>query len=242
VMAASNRDLEQEVKERRFRQDLFYRLSVLPLTIPPLRRRVDDIPLFAERFLEHFGAAAGRHITSMNDDAMMAFVQHPWPGNVRELMNVVERAVLVSRGSSLSLEDLPEEFVGGTDGPQDVVPGPGPEEPEAVAADHEPAGTEPLETGAGSGGMEQAAGPVDVVLPAEPAPLANWMAAERHLVARPLRDVRRDAVEELERRYIHALLRVTGGRVGETARRAGIVPRSLYEKMRKYGLRKEDYR
>jgi DNA-binding NtrC family response regulator len=68
------------------------------------------------------------------------------------------------------------------------------------------------------------------------------MAADRELVARPLRDVKRDALEELEHRYLHALLRTTGGRVGETARRAGIVPRSLYEKMKKYGLRKEDYR
>ncbi len=242
VMAASNRDLEQEVRERRFRQDLYYRLSVLPLTIPPLRQRVDDIPLLAGRYLEHFGAAAGRQITSMDDDAMMAFVQHQWPGNVRELMNVVERAVLVSRGPSLSIEDLPAEFGGGADGPQGVVPGPGPEEPQAVAPDPGPAEPGPLEVGTGSGGTEQAAGAAAVALPAEPAPPANGMAADRHLVARPLRDVRRDAVEDLERRYLHALLRVTGGRVGETARRAGIVPRSLYEKMRKYGLKKEDYR
>ncbi len=84
--------------------------------------------------------------------------------------------------------------------------------------------------------------PGAVTRPGEAVAHANGISTDRHLVARPLRDVRKDAVEELERRYLHALLRITGGRVGETARRAGIVPRSLYEKMRKYGLRKEDFR
>ena len=266
VMAASNRVLELEVKEGRFRRDLFYRLSVLPLTIPPLRERVEDIPLLAGRFLEHFGAAAGGPVALMDGDVTAAFVRHHWPGNIRELMNVVERAVLVTQGSSLSLEDLPEEF-GGIAGGAGMSPVAAQGEPGIEAVDVQPGGEGLEATGAGirgtpaAGGSIAGGGPVVAGVPApsgglpvgaptaEPgtvAPTGAESAArkaqrDRALVVRPLREVRKDAVEELERRYLHALLRVTGGKVGETARRAGIVPRSLYEKMRKYGLNKEDY-
>jgi DNA-binding NtrC family response regulator len=226
VMAASNRDLEQEVKEGRFRRDLFYRLSVLPLTIPPLRARAEDIPLLAGRFLNHFSAAAGRHVTSMGDDTLRAFEKHHWPGNIRELMNVMERAVLVTRGHSLSMEDLPDDMSAGM---PDAEGGP----PDAGAGPESTGGQTP------SGGRPTGA---RVAAPGAVVPAARKAPGDRDLVARPLCDVRKDTVAELERRYLHALLRVTGGRVGETARRAGIVPRSLYQKMRKYGLRKEDYR
>ncbi len=240
VMAASNRDLELETKEGRFRRDLFYRLSVLPLTIPPLRERVEDIPLLAGRFLQHFGAAAGRHVTSMDDDTLRAFEQHRWPGNIRELMNVVERAVLVTRGMSLSMEDLPDDLSAGMPGGEEVAPlGAGP-----VAGAAEPLEAEPSAGQTPSGGLSPGAPAAEpgAVAAARAVPPARKAPGDRELVARPLRDVRKDAVEELERRYFHALLRVTGGRVGETARRAGIVPRSLYEKMKRYGLKKENYR
>jgi transcriptional regulator with GAF, ATPase, and Fis domain len=242
VMAASNRDLELEVKEGRFRQDLYYRLSVLPLTIPPLRERIEDIPLFTRRFLKEFGTANGRHMASIDGEVMDAFARYPWPGNIRELMNVVERAVLVSRGSSLTAVDLPVEFDAGmsdlaVDTPEVELSAAG---PPAVDAGPEGGIMAPVElTAAGtadSNGMEQPATPAAEALP------AGAMPVDRRLVSRPLRDVRQDAVENVERRYLHALLRITGGRVGETARRAGIVPRSLYDKMKKYGLRKEDYR
>jgi len=221
VMAASNRDLAREVKEKRFRRDLFYRLSVLPLTIPPLRERAEDIPVLAKRFLAQFSAADRQQVSAFEAEALEALARHRWPGNVRELMNVIERAVLVSRGEALGVEDLPEAISWEEVGEGQV--------------------STPERSDEGLNGIEEAGSFVGEGLPAA-APVAVAEPEDDGLLARPLREVRREVVEDLERRYLDAMLRATGGRVGETARRAGIVPRSLYEKMRKYGLHKEDYR
>ncbi len=107
VISASNRDLAKMVEEGSFRQDLFYRLVVFPITLPPLRDRREDIPLLVEHFLEKYARDAGKRLTRVEAQAMEAMTSHGWPGNVRELENVIHRTLLVSSGLELTFEDLP---------------------------------------------------------------------------------------------------------------------------------------
>jgi formate hydrogenlyase transcriptional activator len=104
VIAASNRDLALDVKEGRFRGDLYYRLNVFPIYVPPLRERQDDIPLLVWEFVKEFGALMGKDIRTIPRSSMEALKSHPWPGNVRELRNVIERAMIISDGSVLRIE------------------------------------------------------------------------------------------------------------------------------------------
>lgn len=107
VISASNRDLATMVEEGPFRQDLFYRLVVFPITLPPLRDRREDIPLLVEHFLEKYARDAGKRVTRVEARAMEAMASHGWPGNVRELENVIHRTLLVSSGLELTFDDLP---------------------------------------------------------------------------------------------------------------------------------------
>jgi transcriptional regulator with GAF, ATPase, and Fis domain len=106
VIAATNRDLEQEVREGRFRQDLFYRLNVYPLSVPPLRERPDDIPFLVQAIVQKFNKKLGKHIATIPQPAMHALQQYPWPGNVRELENFIERAMIITQDQTLRV-DLP---------------------------------------------------------------------------------------------------------------------------------------
>ena len=106
LIAATNRDLEREVREGRFRADLFYRLSVFPLTLPPLRSRPDDIPLLVWHFVARKQARLGRHIERVPERLMRAFRAYAWPGNIRELENVIERALILSTGPTLASDPL----------------------------------------------------------------------------------------------------------------------------------------
>ncbi len=106
VVAATNRDLRAAVAAKEFREDLFFRLSVFPIDIPPLRRRRGDIPLMAEAFLERYARELGRRELRLSDEAMRALAEHPWPGNVRELQNALERAAILCDGASIRPEHL----------------------------------------------------------------------------------------------------------------------------------------
>ena len=106
VIAATNRDLQSAVKDRTFREDLFYRLNVFPISIPPLRERVDDLPVLVWTFIDEFSKAFGKTIESISKDSLAALKRHAWPGNVRELRNVIERAVIVAKGPILVIETL----------------------------------------------------------------------------------------------------------------------------------------
>ena len=106
IIATTNRDLKKEVLAGRFREDLFYRLNVFPITLPPLRERPEDIPILAEHFLKTFTVRNRRSVEGFTEEAMRALTSHPWKGNVRELENVIERAVLVCRGRMIGVEDL----------------------------------------------------------------------------------------------------------------------------------------
>jgi two-component system, NtrC family, response regulator AtoC len=111
VIAASNRNLQAEVTERRFREDLFYRLNVFPLILPPLRDRIDIIPLLADYFLGRFSRQIGKKLKGIDAGAMAALRDYAWPGNVRELQNAMERAVILAQGS-VRCADLPDGIPG----------------------------------------------------------------------------------------------------------------------------------
>lgn len=196
VMAATNRDILEEVTERRFRRDLYYRLSVVTLELPSLRERVEDIPSLAESFVEDLSKRVGRKIDGIAPAAREALCAYAWPGNIRELINVIERAILLCEGDGITLKELPEEICG------------------------TPVGT-----------VAEAM----VLNGKEAEDLEKWL-------SKPLKEVRAAAVEKCERAYLAGLLAQTKGRIAQTAGRAGIEPRSLYEKMKRYGLRKEDFK
>ncbi len=198
LMAASNRDLESEVSEGRFRRDLYYRLSVVTLTIPPLRERREDIPVLVESYMDYLQPRVGCAAEGITDQALDALIQYSWPGNVRELINVIERALLLCDGGMIGPADLPETVRGGA-GPVGDEPGSAP------------------------------GGPIVGDLPEE------WLRM-------PWRRVRERFLADLEKGYIEGLLAATGGRVGQTAKRAGLSPRALYDKMKRHDLCKEDYK
>ncbi len=180
IVAATNRDLEAAVKEGRFRDDLYYRLNVIPIRLPPLRERPSDLPALLEHFLGSFARRYGRAPPTAPPELLAAAQAYPWPGNVRELRNLCERAVLMGWAA--------------------VAPILGAARAEAGAA----------------------AALVDPSL--------------------PLLEARQRLVERFEREYLTRLLREHRGRIGEVARAAGIAERNLYEKMKQYGLSREDYR
>ncbi len=107
IIAATNRDLEQEVAAGRFREDLFYRLNVVVLDIPPLRKRHGDIPLLSDHFLQHFARQNKRDVAGITPECMDLLIRYPWPGNVRELENAIERGVILMRGEYLDVGILP---------------------------------------------------------------------------------------------------------------------------------------
>lgn len=190
VIAATNRNLEEDVENGIFRKDLYYRLSVVRLQIPPLRLRNEDIPHLARKFVTDFKLKIRRDVHHISESAMEALCLYDWPGNVRELMNVIERSMLLCQGSTIKIEDLPTPF-------QTVS-----NASEVISDDsHLPEGWE-----------------------------------QQTLV-----DVMRLVHEQTEKRYLEMVLLQKNGRIKQTADHAGITTRSLYNKMRKYGLQKEDF-
>jgi two-component system response regulator AtoC len=126
-VAATNKDLFQEVEAKRFREDLYYRLSVIPIHIPPLRDRREDIPLLAKYFLDRYNREMGGKIARISAKAVDLLSEYPWPGNVRELKNLMERMVLMHPGPEILPDDLPPSFVAGSAGarpaqtPEEIV-------------------------------------------------------------------------------------------------------------------------
>jgi DNA-binding NtrC family response regulator len=194
VMAATNRDLEDEVAAGRFRSDLYYRLAVVTLAIPPLRERREDIPELVETYIQRFRIHLGREVTGCSPEAMEALVAHGWPGNVRELINAIERAVLLCAGSRIELHDLPRSIT---------------DRGEAIRL---------------------------------PAPLALDAPTPEEWLRRPLREVKESVIASVERRYVRELLRANRGRIGETAKEAGLNERALYALMKRHGLKKEEFK
>jgi len=110
IIAATNQDLEAMVEERRFRQDLFYRLNVIPIVIPPLRERRTDIPLLIDHFLNRFNQSKHTEVVGLDDEALRLLTEYDWPGNIRELENMMERLVVLKKQGILASEDLPQKI------------------------------------------------------------------------------------------------------------------------------------
>jgi DNA-binding NtrC family response regulator len=118
IVAATNRDLDLAIKEGRFREDLYHRLNVVPITLPPLRKRREDIPTLARHFLERFAKEVKKNLSEISEEALGKLSAYDWPGNVRELANVIERAVVLGQGPEIAPHDLPARIIAVQSEPQ----------------------------------------------------------------------------------------------------------------------------
>jgi DNA-binding NtrC family response regulator len=188
ILAATNRAPERAIRDGTLRQDLYYRLNVVSLAVPPLRDRSGDVPALARELLDAIRPRVHRpDVRGLSKAALSALESYAWPGNVRELINVLERAALLCDGPEITPADLPAAVTSGAP--------------------------------AGAAGSE-------------------W----DDLLDLTMGEARDELVERFEREYLERLLREANGGIGEAARRAGIDERTLYNKMRRYGLRKESFR
>jgi transcriptional regulator with PAS, ATPase and Fis domain len=110
VLAATNKDLRKEVETKRFREDLYHRLNVVPINLPSLSERPDDIPLLVNHFLKDFNLQFQKNFVTVSPEAMECLLKYPWPGNVRELQNMLLKSMLLAEGNTLTAEHLPEEL------------------------------------------------------------------------------------------------------------------------------------
>ena len=111
IIATTNRNLKKEIAEGNFREDLFFRLNVIPIEVPPLRDKLDDMPILVEHFMAKYCAETGKEINSIDDSVMRLFMKYHWPGNIRELENFIERAVVISKGKVLTGKEFPQSLV-----------------------------------------------------------------------------------------------------------------------------------
>ncbi len=123
VIAATNKDLQALVASGDFREDLFYRIQVFKISLPPLRERKEDIPLLVDHFINRFNRLRGKNISGLSDRAMRAFMRHTWPGNVRELENAIAHAFILCRGGLIELEHLPDPLRKGAAAESVTTPG-----------------------------------------------------------------------------------------------------------------------
>jgi len=214
VIAATNVDLEEMVRQQRFRADLYYRLHVVAIRLPPLRERMDDLPLIAVHLLEKHAAKMKRPVPHFSQPAVEAMLSYDWPGNVRELENVIQRALALTSSAEIGLEALPPRMAQGAPSDAPLAP------PNGVgrgAAEHAP---EPAQ--------RAAAGALDA-----PGPWSDDQTFRR---------AREIALTEFERRYFTRLLRRTEGNLSEAARLAGLDRSNLRRALARLGMRPEDWR
>lgn len=217
ILAATNRPLEQMVASRQFREDLFYRLNVVRIHLPPLRERREDIPLLVEYFLARFAREQNQTPRSLTAAALRALENYHWPGNVRELENVLRRATVIAKGEAILPEDLPPEVLEGAAGPVRAGAAPQPKPgPATGAASQAQAGT-----------SETAWDEEEVVHLARR--LFEW--ARRH----PDRKV----LPAVERELVVQALRETRDNQVRAARLLGITRATLRKRIEKYGIRRE---
>jgi len=214
VLAATSRDIRQMMLENKFREDLYYRLNVITIEIPPLRQRLEDIPLLAKRFMDRVNEQNGTKITSIAPNLVDAMQQYPWPGNVRELLNIIERMMVLSDKTQLEIDDLPS-FIRYPNG-KITVPAPG--MPAASATPSSTAGGAPATGGVATSAAATAA-PAEAAAPVEakPATLDEALATM--------------TLEDLENRAIAAALQRFNNNRTRAARALGISVRTLQRKL-----------
>ncbi|MEM9839249.1 MAG: sigma-54 dependent transcriptional regulator, partial [Pseudomonadota bacterium] len=209
VISATNRDLADAVKEGTFREDLFYRLNVFPVEVPPLRERREDIPSLIQHFISRYNAEEGRDVRGVRNEVMDVLVAQDWPGNVRQLENTIYRAVVLCEGNWLSADDFPTmaaafEEAGVQSGPPAVEAG----EAETFSIPSVSAApTSSTEDAAQTGGIEVFDG-------------------EGHL----------RSLHQIERDLIAAAIEMYRGQMSEVARRLGIGRSTLYRKVQEQGI------
>jgi len=207
LIAATNRDLLQEIEVQRFRKDLYYRLAVVPLVLPPLRERKSDIPMLSGHFIDKYNRRLNKKIEGITDEAMVALQAYAWPGNIRELENLMERVLLFADGPQIGLRDLPEPIRPGASTPMGA-----PAAPSAVAA----------------------SAPATA---SSPEPIAAPTVAEPGLGEGGLKEIIKQRSAELEKEIITKALEETGGNVTRAAKLLQISRKSLQTKMKEFGLR-----
>jgi len=178
IIASTNRDLEKEVAEARFRKDLYYRINVVRIVVPPLRDRLEDIPLLCYYFLAKYAKEFHKEVERFEPAVMEVFQYHRWDGNIRELENVVERAVAMAEGTSITLKELPREL-----------------------------------------------------RKVDPVPRTGGDLVPFHF-----------AKESFEKEYLRRVLEKAQGNVSLASRLAAIPRQNFYEKMKKYGIDKDNFR
>ncbi|WP_446007828.1 sigma-54 interaction domain-containing protein [Candidatus Electrothrix sp.] len=184
VVAATNENLKQLCEEKAFRSDLYYRLNVFPIELPPLRERTQDIPGLTTGFIQRFNRFYTKNITGIHPQVIDAFRKYSWPGNIRELENIIERACIIEPSSVLSPDSFPAELFINQDGSLTHIQ-------------------------------------MDTMF--------------------SLAEVRKRAIEEIERCYLKQVLTSTQGKINRSAEAAGVSTRQLHKLMKKYGLKREEF-
>jgi len=213
LITATNRDLEAEIGRGNFREDLFYRLNVVPLQIPPLRKRAGDIPLLVNHIIKKFNERLKKSITGIADDALVALERYPWPGNIRELENVLERTILFCKGGHIERADL--QLATATQDAPSTPP------PPAVSRTTSSGGMAPI--------TEDEGDEDDGVVSEHSGSTSG-----------SLKDIVRAETSRVERELIVKALDETGGNVTQAARLLKISRKSLQMKMKEFGLRDKD--
>jgi two-component system response regulator AtoC len=216
LVTATNRDLAAEITTGGFRDDLYYRLNVVPIHLPPLRERREDIPLLVEHFIARFNDRLRKQIAGAEPEAIERLVSHGWPGNIRELENVIERTMLFCEGPQIRVTDLPGELAAP---PQGALPQVAPQE------------ERPPRPAASSGALPaQAAAPIPSVSAVPP--VGEEVGS--------LKEAVRAETERVERELIQRALDETGGNITKAARKLQISRKSLQTKMKELGLRDKE--
>jgi DNA-binding NtrC family response regulator len=216
LISATNRDIIQLVRDGKFREDLYYRLNVFPIWVPPLRERLDDVPELARYFMTRFAAEEGKRVSTISDDAMRLIVSYPWPGNVRQLENAVFRAVVLSDTSELTVAEFPQiaTHVTGFEAPIPAAPA--------------PAAKGPLFTGPALLGAEDIVPQTMNVRDDNGESALGIPAVNQGGDIRPLDEIEADMIRLALGRY--------RGHMTEVAKRLKIGRSTLYRKMQEYGL------
>lgn len=237
VIAASNRDLMRQVHSDRFREDLYWRLNVVPIEIPALRHRRDDIPALVSFFLEYYNEINDRYVTHIDPEVMLALQDYHWPGNVRELQNYTERAVVMSDTDELTIDLLPECVLTG-DSYLDAYSG---------SFDQHSAASDgpPMQAGGPAEGNGYVGPSRSPTQPTNPAAYVDRMDAKtltRYVVLRgldesdPEENVHAAVVDQVEKELIIQVLAQCGGVQTKAASRLGMNRNTLYKKIKQYGL------